>query len=529
MAAVVSGMSTSRRPTWPGRLRRLLALAVLAAVDVFVIRSIGGFFGEGTWFLGVAVILLMVGINAVVLLRRRLMAWRWLAPGLSALLLMTVAPIVYTVYVAASNYDANHLLTQNQAVEALERQTFLPEDAPEYRWAAYESADGDYALWLVPPTGASLLIEPGQAAQEATPGSGGVGVEDAEGFPTTIEGYERLDRVETVANLTALTGETFGTGEDGVVIASLDQAARFEQRYVADDSGVVTDQQTGTTYEAVEGTFTSADGQVLSPSFQAFVGLDNVQRVFADSDIRGAVLDIFLWTVAFAVIVVGVQFFIGLAIALVLNDPALPRRVAKAVRSVLLLPYVVPTYLTILVWGALLNQNRGVIPLALERYLSIDPGWVDDPTGAKVAVLMVAFWLGFPYFLLITSGALQAIPADLLEAAMVDGAGAWRRFREVVFPLLLQMVSPLIVLGLAFNFNNFLVVYLLKGGGPQMADAPPPAGDTDLLISYTYKLSFDFGRNDYALAAVITMFIFAVLVPVVVSQFRYYQVWSEEN
>lgn len=523
MTAAASGRSA--RPS----IRRLLALAVLAVVDVLVLRSIGEFFGEGIWFLGVAIVILLIGINAALLLRR-LMPWRWLGPGLSMLVLLTLAPIVYTGYVAVSNYDATHLLTQTQAIEALEQESFLPEDAPVYRWAAYESADGGFALWLVPSTGAPLLAEPGQSPEETIPGSDGVGQLDAGGFPTTLEGYERLDRVETVASLTALARQTFGTTEDAIRITSLDAAAGYQQRYAYDhDTGMLTDRQTGTTYEAVEGTFTSASGETVSPSFQAVVGLDNFQRLLGDSDIRSAVLDIFLWTIIFALSVVGVQFVIGLAIALALNDPVIPPRVAKAVRSVLLLPYVIPAYLTILVWGALLNQNIGVIPLTLEKFFGIDTGWVDDPTGAKIAVLLVAFWLGFPYFLLITSGALQAIPGDLLEAAMVDGAGAWRRFKDVVLPLLLRMLAPLIVLGLAFNFNNFLVVYLLKGGGPQMADAPPPAGETDLLISYTYKLSFEFGRNDYALAAVITLFIFAILVPIVVSQFRHFHVWSEER
>jgi ABC-type sugar transport system permease subunit len=166
----------------------------------------------------------------------------------------------------------------------------------------------------------------------------------------------------------------------------------------------------------------------------------------------------------------------------------------------------------------------------VSNVLGINPNWVNDPMGAKLAVILVTVWLGTPYFVLIVSGALQAIPGELVEASHMDGAGAIARFRWVVLPLLMRMVGPLVVLGMAFNFNNFLVVFLLKAGGPPMADQSLPAGHTDLLISFTYKLAFSFGNGaNYGLAAVITMMIFVILVPVVASQFRYYAVWREED
>lgn len=175
------------------------------------------------------------------------------------------------------------------------------------------------------------------------------------------------------------------------------------------------------------------------------------------------------------------------------------------------------------------NQQLGVIPRWINDLFGVDPSWVGTPNGARAVAIAVTLWLGFPYFLLITSGALQAIPAELLEAAQVDGGSAVQRFRAIVFPMLLRMVGPLTVLAFAYNFNNFLVVYLLNNGGPPMADATVPAGHTDLLISFTYKLSFALGANNqYGLAAVVTMMIFAILVPVVVSQFRYYAVWKED-
>jgi ABC-type sugar transport system permease subunit len=119
--------------------------------------------------------------------------------------------------------------------------------------------------------------------------------------------------------------------------------------------------------------------------------------------------------------------------------------------------------------------------------------------------------LTFPYFFLVSLGALQSIPAELKEAARVDGGGAWQVFRKVTLPLLLVVVAPLMIASFAFNFNNFGNIYLLTGGGPATNDQTT-AGATDILISYTYKLAFASGKgNDYGLAAAIALIIFFIV------------------
>ena len=116
-----------------------------------------------------------------------------------------------------------------------------------------------------------------------------------------------------------------------------------------------------------------------------------------------------------------------------------------------------------------------------------------------------------PYFFLVCLGALQSIPAELVEAAEVDGGGAWQVFRKVTFPLLLITVAPLMIASFAFNFNNFNNIYLLTGGGPSMANSPI-AGATDILISYTYKIAFASGKGqDYGLASAIAILIFVIV------------------
>ena len=126
-------------------------------------------------------------------------------------------------------------------------------------------------------------------------------------------------------------------------------------------------------------------------------------------------------------------------------------------------------------------------------------------------MIIVSVWLTTPYFFLVSLGALQSIPAELTEAARVDGGGAWQIFRRVTLPLLLVAVAPLMIASFAFNFNNFNNVYLLTGGGPYTG-ASSIAGNTDILISYTYKLAVAAGKgNDYGLASAVAIIIFFIV------------------
>jgi len=504
---------------------RVAVLALVAVLDILVLSKIGALFSDGSWFLGVAVLVCIAGLTVAVTVPK-LVALRWLSPGLALLALFTLAPIAYTSYIAFTNYSSTHLLTKQQAITSLEKDTYLPPNAPTYQWRGYKNAAGKLALYLVPSKGAAVFAPAGQAGHDVVaPASRAV-----TGLPASVEGYTQLDTVAAVRDLSTLSATVFGAGTATYKVTSLDLAASYQSQYRYDKSSdTITDKASGTVYRPHAGTFTAADGKTIDPGFQAVNGLKNIRNLFTTPSIAKPVLRIFVWTIAYAIIVVAVQFVIGLALALVLNDSSIGMRLAKAIRSVLLLPYVIPAYLSILVWAAMFNQQLGVIPRWVNDLFGVDPSWVGTPNGARAVAIAVTLWLGFPYFLLITSGALQAIPAELLEAAQVDGGSAVQRFRAIVFPMLLRMVGPLTVLAFAYNFNNFLVVYLLNNGGPPMADATVPAGHTDLLISFTYKLSFALGANNqYGLAAVVTMMIFAILVPVVVSQFRYYAVWKED-
>jgi arabinogalactan oligomer/maltooligosaccharide transport system permease protein len=128
-----------------------------------------------------------------------------------------------------------------------------------------------------------------------------------------------------------------------------------------------------------------------------------------------------------------------------------------------------------------------------------------------LVIIIVNLWLGFPYFYLICSGALQAIPTELEEAASLDGASTSQILRRIKLPLLLQILSPLLIASFAFNFNNFNIIYLLTGGGPTDVLAGKTAGATDILITYTYKTAFGSNEQNLGLASAISVLIFFIV------------------
>jgi ABC-type sugar transport system permease subunit len=181
-----------------------------------------------------------------------------------------------------------------------------------------------------------------------------------------------------------------------------------------------------------------------------------------------------------------------------------------------------------MVWRGLMNPEVGIINRTLEGLIGWAPAWFTDPTWAKVAILLVNLWLGYPYFMLICSGALQAIPTEIYGAAEVDGANIWQRFWKITLPLLLVAVGPLLVASFIFNFNNFNIIFLFIEGGPPIAGAATEAGHTDILISYVYNLAFQGGRGaQYGQAAAITMIIFFIVAAITILQFRFTQMWEE--
>ncbi len=505
----------------PFLLRLGLTIAALCAIDALALALAFSLAADG---LLVPAALLLVVTTAVnwIFVSARAYPVRWLAPGLLLTLLLVVYPLVYTVYLSFTNYSDGHLLTKEQVVAQMERQRFAAESAADYAWRVYRSPDGSFTLWLTDAVGKSFLAsgEMGlQAIAADDPRLGPVDPED--GLPRTIGESAKLSRLEAVRHLSELQHLSITAGDDTIRITSLDSAARERQKYTYDPiRDLLTDNETGTAYRPVEGTFTAADGATLSPGFAAVVGPRNFGRAFTDPQIRGPFLGVFAWTFAFAGLSVLLVFTVGLGLALVLNERRLPLR--GIFRSLIIVPYAIPGFISALVWVGLLNPFYGPINLGLESLFGFSPPWFSDGTLAKVAILLVNTWLGYPYMLLVSLGALQSIPDELYEAAKIDGASKRQQFRFITLPLLLVSVAPLLIGAFAFNFNNFAVIDLVTEGGPPTPGTATPAGQTDILISYTYRLAFAGGRgSDYAFSAAVSILIFFIIAAITAFNFRF--------
>ncbi|NYZ70147.1 ABC transporter permease subunit, partial [Endozoicomonas sp. SM1973] len=164
-----------------------------------------------------------------------------------------------------------------------------------------------------------------------------------------------------------------------------------------------------------------------------------------------------------------------------------------------------------LVGGCLVNQNAGEINLILFQLLGIKLDWFTSPLLAKSMILLVNTWLGYPYMMLLCMGLLQSIPKDLYEASAMDGAGPLDNLFKITLPMIIKPLTPLLIACFAFNFNNFVLISLLTNGGPDIIGATTPAGTTDLLVSYTYRIAFQDSGQNFGLAAAIATLIFLLV------------------
>lgn len=205
-----------------------------------------------------------------------------------------------------------------------------------------------------------------------------------------------------------------------------------------------------------------------------------------------------LWTVTNVVLHVG----IGLTLALILNRENL--RFKGLYRVLLVVPWAVPNYITALIWKSLFSSQSGAVNALLDVF-GIEPvNWLGPGSGFWsnfMAALTTNVWLGFPFMMVVTLGALQSIPKDLYEAADIDGAGRWQKFRQVTLPLLKPALIPAVILGVIWTFNMFNVIYLVSGGGPE--------GETNILITEAYHAFKELHRE--GLAAAYALLIFFIL------------------
>lgn len=519
---------SERQTSTSGRLLVYLGLMIFTAFSLFSIYIL---LSDGYWPLAGIIGFITLMINYI-FLKPDATPLRWMSPGLVFMVLISVYPILFTVYIAFTNYGTGHLLPKAQTIDVLSSRTFLPETGNLLDYYAFRAADSDeLALWLVPQDGSPGFLGT-STGEQFTFEELGAGALDEDGVPASIPGWEQLSGGELIRNIDTLGEMTFGDADTAAqVTGRRGVAAQLQPRFVYDEAqDAMIDMETGVIYfaDGETGFFTSAEGQRLLPGYQVNVGLANFQRFLTDPTYRGPLFIIFLWSFVFALLSVIFAFSLGLMIAVVFGRGMPGQRIIK---SLLIIPFAVPNVITILVWRGLMNPLQGPIPLMLQDIFNQPAGWppiFSSPFWVKVALILINVWLAYPYFMLISSGALQAIPSDIYEAAEIDGAGAWYQFRRLTLPLLLVAVGPLLISSFTANFNSFNVIYLFNSGGPPMAGTATPAGHSDILISYVYNLAFGSGGGQqFGYASAITIVIFFIMVFVTLFQYRRMGMWEE--
>ncbi|BAS27008.1 maltose ABC transporter permease [Limnochorda pilosa] len=509
-----------------GRLGSLLRYGFVAVLDALALWAAIWLAASGGYLLLSFLLLGTGGLN-VALLSPRAYPLRYLLPGLFFMTMMVVYPIGYTVYVAFTDYGTGHVLTKGQAIDQLESRLYEPASAPRYPFRAFQNEAGELRFLITLPDGDTILSE-GDRFEAVPPGDPTLVDTDGDGTVDELAGgYQAVTGLSLMRHLGDLQKRTFSYGESELRLASLTAFAELQHRYRYEpEADRLVDLQTDTVYRPVGGYFTNDQGERLSPGYRSVVGLRNFQQLVTNPRISRPFMRVFVWTFVWALASVASTFIMGLGLALVLNDPRI--RMRKLYRSLLILPYAFPAFISALVWRGLLNTEVGLINRVLESVGIAAVPWLTDPFWAKVGVVLVNLWLGFPYMMLITTGALQSIPGELYEAAYCDGATGWQRLRHITLPMLMISVAPLLISSFAFNFNNFNVIYLVTQGRPPIPGAGTPAGATDILISYTYRLAFEGGSGtNYGLASAVAMMIFVLIGLISYVNFRFTGVFEK--
>ncbi|MFC4427603.1 ABC transporter permease subunit [Deinococcus navajonensis] len=255
-----------------------------------------------------------------------------------------------------------------------------------------------------------------------------------------------------------------------------------------------------------------------------YVGLANFRDIFSKAS--RALLPVFLWTVIFAFSTVVINAAAGLLLGILLYNKRLKGR--NFYRTLLFLPWAVPAVISVQMWKALLNQQFGIVNKGLGLLGIVAIPWLGDPLWAKISVLLVNLWLGFPYMMTATISALSTINEDLYEAASIDGASRWQQIRSITLPLLRTSFTPILLSGFAFNFNNFGIIYLLTQGGPAQEGREATAQSTDILLSWGFNTAFaSSGGQNFALASAIALIIFFLTLAISLVNFRAAGVFEE--
>lgn len=230
------------------------------------------------------------------------------------------------------------------------------------------------------------------------------------------------------------------------------------------------------------------------------------------------------WTIIWAILSTVTTYFGGLLVALLINQKGI--RFKGFWRTILILPYAIPQLISLLVMRNMFNGEFGPINQYLGYFGLSGLPWLTDPFWAKVTVIIVNMWVGIPVSMLLIMGVLTTIPRDMYEAAEVDGASGYQKFRIITLPMILFTTAPTLIAQFAGNINNFNMIFLLTGGDPVKGDYQY-AGATDLLVTWLYKLTLN--QNRYNMASAVGIIIFLIIASFSIYNYRRTKSFKEED
>ena len=491
----------------PGQVLKITFLALSNSVAIWAAYVLAD---QSRWISLTILVAVTAAIDLVYLApHRRTLPLKFLVPGTIFLLAFQIVPIVYTIEVALSNYSTGHIISKADAIQQIKINSLQqPENGKQYEAAPARDKDGHLVLILRDDTSGAVFVGTQDALKPLAKSS--VKVDPDTSIPIAAAGYTLIKGAELFSLDKQLSA--FDSPDDR---RRRDEGAGRPQRCRAPSDAPVrrrarplrADQRRRRLQRQRQGLVRRREqheGRARA-GLEGVHGLSNFHKLTSNPLYRDPFVRVFIWTLVYATLTVFLSFAIGLFLAITLDKKGL--RFQRLYRSVLVIPYAMPGFLSLLVWGGLLNDEFGVVNKLFHTHIP----WLFDANWARVSVILVSVWLTTPYFFLVSMGALQSIPAELTEAARVDGGGGWAIFKRVTLPLLLVAVAPLMIASFAFNFNNFNNIFLLTGGGPYSGSSSV-AGSTDILISYTYKLAIQTGKgSDYGLASTVGIVIFFIV------------------
>jgi len=501
-------MAKGKNPV--GKILYAVVLMALLYLDFLVYQS-----GQPVF----AVILLAVtGLVAYVYANQKAYSYRYLFPSLMGFGIFVIVPLIYTIYIAFTNYSGTNLLSLQDVEQHFMRQNAV--DVNEsYPFKLYDK-NGEYTICI------QTTVETEAAATTQTTSKVFYYVSDSFKIPVTESTTLKVNESPESPAGDALKIPAIIKVRDSIKKLVLTVPGKDVEFQMNDfktfaptvkiwdynkKEGTFKNRETGMVVKpnGDTGFFVDTNGQNVGPGFRVNIGLKNFTQIFTDESVRGPFITVFIWTIMFALISVIITFALGFLLAVLLEWK--PLRFRNFWRSMVILPYAVPAFISILIFRGLFNPQFGDINTMLNALFGIRPEWTTDPMLARSMVLIVNLWLGYPYMMILCTGILQSVPGDIYEASAIDGGTPFSDLFKMTMPLILPPLKPLLIASFAFNFNNFLLIQLLTGGAPQIVGASTAVGYTDVLVTYTFNLAFRNAGANYGFASAIATIIFVIV------------------